>query len=238
MRESLIGRMTKDERRRAHEWAAAFYGRPFVEMVRRAAAQSGKSWTEEQIESLARGRKGRGADGSPHRRPGPARAAMGRSLAWHTHLFAAGEYEAASDIVTAVFYILARWGERDRAKALLRGSIETLEGANKAVAQGNLATLLKDEGKLAEALATCEEVYRMFEAAGAKQQMAAVLSTNGYHLSEAGQLRQGNRIRGTQPGVRRKNAGTKKARPSACTNLHAIPAQGGRRGRAGPQPGG
>ena len=52
--------------------------------------------------------------------------------------------------------ILARWGERDRAKALLRGSIDTLEGGNKAVAQGNLATLLKDEGKLAEALATYE----------------------------------------------------------------------------------
>jgi tetratricopeptide (TPR) repeat protein len=80
-----------------------------------------------------------------------------------------------------------RWGERDRAKALLRGSIETLEGPNKAVAQGNLATLLKDEGKLDEALATYQEVYRTFEALGAKQQMAAVLAQSAIIYRQKGQ---------------------------------------------------
>ena len=51
-------------------------------------------------------------------------------------------------IVNAVIDVLARWGQRDLAKALLRRSIDTLEGPNRAVAQSNLATLLKDEGRL------------------------------------------------------------------------------------------
>ena len=33
VRESLVGRMTKDERRKAHEWAADFYARPFEEEI-------------------------------------------------------------------------------------------------------------------------------------------------------------------------------------------------------------
>ena len=177
VRESLVGRMTKDERRRAHAWAAAFYGRPFVEMAR-SMVRPGVQVDEEQIEDFAR--SGQGVVGQMVARTDDldqAHAAMGRSLAWHGHLFAAGEYEAASEIVTAVWQVLDRWGERDRAKALLRGCIETVESANKAVAQSNLATLLAEEGKLAEALATYEAVYRTFEALGAKQQMAAVLST-------------------------------------------------------------
>ncbi len=32
IREYMTGRMTKDERRRAHGWAAAYYGRPFLEI--------------------------------------------------------------------------------------------------------------------------------------------------------------------------------------------------------------
>ena len=35
VREYMTGRMTNDERRRPHEWAAAYYGRPFLEMARR-----------------------------------------------------------------------------------------------------------------------------------------------------------------------------------------------------------
>ena len=125
-------------------------------------------------------------------RPAPRWAA-----AWHgsDHLFAAGEYEAAGEIVTAVYDILARWGERDRAKALLRGSIDTLEGGNKAVAQGNLATLLKDEGKLAEALATYEAGLPDVRGGGRQAADGGGAEPNGLCLSGPGQLRQSHRIR-------------------------------------------
>jgi tetratricopeptide (TPR) repeat protein len=112
---------------------------------------------------------------------------MGRALEWQHHLFAAGAYQAAAEIVMAVWDVLARWGERDRAKALLRGSIETLEGFSKAVAQGNLATLLKDEGKLDEALATYQAVYRTFEALGETQNVATVLELQGTVLQQMGE---------------------------------------------------
>jgi tetratricopeptide (TPR) repeat protein len=177
VREYLLGRGTEDERRKLHLWAAAYHGRPFVEIARRYVAQSDQSWTDEEIEALARGRRGIVGQ-MVHRTDdlAQARAAMARALEWQHHLFEAGDYEAADDIVNAVSAILDRWGERDRAKALLRGSIETLEGPNKAVAQGNLANLLQDEGKLDEALATHQELYRTFEAMDAKSQMAVALN--------------------------------------------------------------
>ena len=175
VREYLLGRGTEDERRKLHLWAAAYHGRPFVEIARRYAAQSDQSWTDEEIEQVARGQVVEAAVAQTDDLA-QARGAMDRALEWQHHLFQAGDYEAAGEIVTAVWEILDRWGERDRAKALLRGSIETLEGSSKAVAQGNLATLLMEEGKLDEALETYEEIYRTFEVLRASQQMAVVLS--------------------------------------------------------------
>ena len=187
VREYLMGRRTTDDRRRLHKWAAAFYGRPFVEMVR-----PGAQATDEQIEAFAR--SAQGVVGRMVARTddmAQARAAMGRALAWRDHLFAAGAYEPAAEIVMAVWLVLDRWGQRDRAKALLAESIATLEGPNKAVAQNNLASLLLDEGKLVEALVTYKAAYRMFGADGARQQMATTLAEislvhmNQGHLSRA-----------------------------------------------------
>ena len=177
VREYLLGRGTEDERRKLHLWAAAYHGRPFVEITRQAAVQSGQSWPDEEIKALARGRDG--VVGQMVRRTddlAQAHGAMERALEWQHHLFEASAYEAAGEIVTAVYDILARWGERDRAKALLRGSIETLEGFSKAVAQGNLATLLKGEGKMDEALEMYEAGLDFYRQIGAHQQLAARLS--------------------------------------------------------------
>jgi tetratricopeptide (TPR) repeat protein len=119
-----------------------------------------------------------------------ARAAMDRALRWHAHLFAAEAYDPADDIVNAVVPTLHRWGERDRAKALLRGSIATREGFAKAVARVNLATLLMDEGHLDEALATYEDVYATFEAREAKPQMAVALNAQSQVLQSMGRIEQ------------------------------------------------
>lgn len=175
VREYLLAEQSDDERRELHRWAAAYHGQPFVEMARQAVAQSGQTWSDEAIEEEARNGAVRFAVARTDDMA-QARGAMARALEWQHHLFAAGEFEPAGEIVTAVYDILARWGQRDRAKALLRGSIATLEGTfGLAVAQGNLATLLTDEGKLDEALATYEAVYATFEALQARQQMAVVL---------------------------------------------------------------
>jgi tetratricopeptide (TPR) repeat protein len=188
VREYLLGRGTEDERRKLHLWAAAFHGQPFLEIARRYAAQSDRSWTDEEIERLAR--DARGVVGQMVARTddlAQARAAMARALEWQHHLFEAGDYKAAGEIVTAVWGILARWGERDRAKTLLHGMIDTWEGFGKAVAQANLATLLKDEGKLDEALATYQAVYRTFEALGATQNAATALELQSTVLRQMGE---------------------------------------------------
>lgn len=78
----------------------------------------------------------------------------------------------------------------NRDKALLRGSIATLQGGNQAVAQGNLASLLKDEGKLDEAMATYEAVYPTFAALDARQQMAAVLNMQSQVLTDMGRYQE------------------------------------------------
>jgi tetratricopeptide (TPR) repeat protein len=177
VRDYLLDQMAPDARRELHTWAAAYYGQPFVEIAREFAAQSDEGWTDEQIEALARDYYG--AVGQMVRCTddlAQARAAMFHALEWQYHLFKAGAYEAAGEIVMAVVEVLARWGEFDRAKALLHGSIDTLEGGNKAVTQGNLTQLLVEEGKLEEGLVNSQEAYRIFEAMGAKRQMTTALN--------------------------------------------------------------
>ena len=191
VREYLLGNMSEEERRDLHLWAAGYHGRPFVEIAWRVADQASGTWTQEEIESFARGRDGVVGQ-MMHRTDDMAqsRAAMASALEWQYHLFTAATYEPAGQIVTAVHDILARWGQRDRAKTLLRGSIATLEGGNRAVAQGNLASLFIDEGKLDEALALHEVVYATFEALDARQQIAAALAQMGLVYQALGEHKQ------------------------------------------------
>jgi tetratricopeptide (TPR) repeat protein len=117
-----------------------------------------------------------------------ARAAVERALAWQEHLFQADRFDAAGEIVTAVYDVLARWGQRDLAKGLLRRSIETRkDDLARAAAQGNLATLLQQEGRLAEALATYEQVYQTFVALDAKYPMSSALNQMGAVLMAMGE---------------------------------------------------
>ena len=73
--------------------------------------------TEEQIGALARGRAGVvGTWAHQTEDLAPARWAVERALAWGSHLFQAGAFDAAGEIVNAVYGVLARWGQRDHAK--------------------------------------------------------------------------------------------------------------------------
>ncbi|MFZ5519548.1 MAG: tetratricopeptide repeat protein [Candidatus Zhuqueibacterota bacterium] len=111
-------------------------------------------------------------------------------LEMHHHLFAAGEYEQAGALVTDFYDFLAMIGRREVAKNLLRQSIASREGFNKYVAMGNLATLLKNEGKWQEALATHQECIDYFDKEDAKQQMAQVLSQQAQIYQERGEYEQ------------------------------------------------
>jgi len=191
VRDYLLGRLDEGQIRDLHWRAAAYYGAPFVEEARRHFAQRGVDANGERIGRLARGRRGVvGAWVSQTQDMDRARWAVEQALNWGGHLFQAGRADPAGEIVNAVHDVLARWGQRDRAKSLLRRSIATLEGPSRAAAQGNLATLLQGEGRLAEALATHQEVYQTFAALEAKQQMAGALGQMGSVYQDMGEYDQ------------------------------------------------
>ena len=116
--------------------------------------------------------------------------------------------------------VLARWGQRDRAKALLRESIATREGLSQAIAQSNLAMLLLEEGKLAEALATGEAVYQTFQEAGARRQMAEALAQMGLVYQNMGDFEKAIEMRTSD--WLDKNSATKNTRRSACTSFSML----------------
>jgi len=97
-------------------------------------------------------------------------------LEMHHHLFAAIEYERADDLVESLYPFLHLAGRREVVKALLSQSVASLEGLNKYVAKGNLATILNDEGKWQEALVTYQECFDYFASIDAKLQMTDVIS--------------------------------------------------------------
>ncbi|MCA9942627.1 MAG: CHAT domain-containing protein [Anaerolineales bacterium] len=186
----LLAQTSDEERRTLHRWAATFYGRPFVELARNFLAQNDRNTTYEEAKTFAR-----------HDQLGvvrylvaqtddmeQARRAMARALDWQRHLSAAGEVKAADDIIRSTWRILALWGELDRAKGLLRWSIESLTSINKSVAEMNYATLLAQEGKLNEALKIYQRVHEIFIKFEAIQNAATVLELQATTLEQLGDL--------------------------------------------------
>jgi tetratricopeptide (TPR) repeat protein len=106
-----------------------------------------KNWTETELQQQARVNAVRGAvvrtdyvDIAHH--------LMDQALSWQHHLFSAGEYEAADDIVNGVFEVLIRRGERDRARYLLLRSIATLKGSSQDLARQNMVKLIDSETEI------------------------------------------------------------------------------------------
>ena len=171
VREYLLGRLTEAQREAHHLRAAEYHQEQILGPVRDQLTEGSKKQPQKAAIAVL------GQLANQTQDMALARWAMGMGLALREHLFAARCYEEVHYIASAVWQVLDRWGQRDLAKALLRDSIATLEGANKTVAQSNLANLLLDEGKMNEVLTTYQEVYRTFEQLGWKQQMAAVLNS-------------------------------------------------------------
>lgn len=168
VREFLLRPLSDDERRRLHLHAASFYQERILAPFRRLMPP-------ELLDEYMTAVKMLDVSVQQTQYMEAARRAMELGLVWRYHLFAAGQYEQADLIIEVVCGVLARWGARDLAKRLLEESIETVTGGNKAVALGDLATILKTEGRLDEALAIYQKVYHTFETLGAKTQMAEVM---------------------------------------------------------------
>ena len=123
-----------------------------------------------------------------------ANAKASSLLEIHHHLFEAGEYEQAGEIVNAIWMFLNFQGLRELVKELLKKSIDSREGFGKYVAMGNLASLLNDEGKWQEALDTSQECLEFFRSIDAKSQMASVISQQALIYQERGKYEQALRL--------------------------------------------
>ena len=108
----------------------------------------------------------------------------------HHHLFEAGEYEQADDIVCAIYVHLDMQGLRELLKELLKKSIYSLEGPNRYVAMGNLASLLNEEGKWRDALNTHQECLEFFRSIDAKSQMASAIGQQAQIYQDRGEYGQ------------------------------------------------
>jgi hypothetical protein len=118
VREALLGKASPDDLRELHGWAAARRARPFLEMARQAAAASGRPYSDGELEQWARREAVLSA---VHQTEDMALAygAMADALEWQDHLFAAGQVGEADEIVIALWPILDRWGQSERANELL-----------------------------------------------------------------------------------------------------------------------
>ena len=103
------------------------------------------------------------------------------------YLFLAGAYEEAGSIVNAAFELLKRWGQIGLLLGLLRESVRTLEGGNRAVALGNLATVYQGLGAYREARQMYEQALAEFEKLDAKSQVAAALHGLGILHQDQGE---------------------------------------------------
>jgi len=108
----------------------------------------------------------------------------------HHHLFEAGEYEKADDIVSAIYGYLDMQGLRELLKELLKKSIDSLEGFSRYAAMGNLASLLNEEGKWQDALDIHQECLEFFRSIDAKSQMATAISQQAQIYQDRGEYRQ------------------------------------------------
>ncbi len=182
VRQYLQEGMDEAQHRAYHLLAATYYGMPFLDEARRQVmSRSSATWSDEQIEWLAR--SGTGILGLWIRQTRDmqrARRSINRALAWQYHLFEAQDIDAASQILHAVVPVINRWGHRDLSKSLLRHSADALQGHKRAEAFKNLARMWMDEGRFNRALEIYEKARETIEEIGNREMLAQVLEQMGH----------------------------------------------------------
>ncbi len=177
VRQRLLRHLNARRFRTLHARAAAYYGAPFLEEARRrVVGRRSGTWSDEQIEWLAR--SGEGILGMWIRQTGnlqQAHRAMERALAWQYHLGRAGQTQEASEIVEAVIPVLDRWGRRDEATALLHHNVTMLTGEMRAKALMNLAARMLHEKRFEAALSVYDNAYKAFATLNNKSYVAMTL---------------------------------------------------------------
>jgi tetratricopeptide (TPR) repeat protein len=177
--EYVLEKIGKEECKRLHKKAVEFYIHQYDEMLKRVP----EDMKAEPLKALCAVMSMLAQRGM-HEETEMMTSSL---LEIHHHLFEAEEYEQAVVVVTAIWQFLNMQGLRELAKELLKKSIDSLEGFNKYVAMGNLATLLNEEGKWQEALNTAQECFEFFKSIDDKSNMATAISQQALIYQQRGE---------------------------------------------------
>jgi len=178
VQEFILTRTSLDAAQDLHTQIATYYGAPFVEEAHhQITTRAATPWSEERVQWLARSASGvLGLRVRQTQDFTVAREAMQRALAWAYHLLAAGEGDAAIEIIKTLTPVLERTGQSELAKTLLYRAVEALEGLPQAESLNDLARLSLSMGHLDEAMRVYRSVYETLSEANARPQMAHILS--------------------------------------------------------------
>lgn len=190
IRRQLLARLTPQDLELLHARIADYYGAPFREEAQRQIlSRSSAPWSPERIEWLAR--SDGGVLGTWVRQTQDlqrAQQSMNDALAWQHHLFAAGQYEAAGQVVKSILPVLNRWGQRDLSESLLQQSLASQQGEHRLESLRELAKLRLEEGNLEAALQVYEELLTVLAELSARDQMAQTLLQIGGAYRRLGRL--------------------------------------------------
>ncbi|MGC9467407.1 MAG: CHAT domain-containing protein [Anaerolineae bacterium] len=190
VRREVQDRLTASELAELHRRAAATYGGPTVDAVRRQIlARNITGWSQERIEWLARDPNGMLGIQLRHQEdPGQTQELLERALAWQHHLMEAGQVAGATQIVKAIAPTLNRQGQRDLSRALLKRALLDLDELDYTTEVEDLAELRLEEGSLTEALQVYEELYKSLHPVRAGIQRARVLLRASHVHQKLGHL--------------------------------------------------
>ncbi|MCK4398766.1 MAG: tetratricopeptide repeat protein [Methanophagales archaeon] len=180
--EYVLAKIGKEECKKLHKKASELYIYKYDDLLKSVPEEIRTEHLEvlcEVMEMLAQRGMREQAD------------AMANSLLEiHHHLFEAGEYEQAHDIVNAIQPFLDMQGRQELSKELLKKSINSLEGFGRYVAMSNLALLLNREGKWQKALESYQECHDFFKSKDAKSQMATAIGQQALIYRQQGKYEQ------------------------------------------------
>jgi len=190
VREHVLEHIAPAAAQGLHAQIARYYGAPFVEEARQQVAKrAAVTWSEDRIHWLARSTNGiLGMHIRQTRDFDSARQALRRALSWEYHLLAAGDAEAAVQIVKAISPVLEHWGQSDLAKSLLYSAIGALDGVQQAESLGDLAYLNLGTGHLNEAMDVYQSVYATLAESNARPQMGHILSRMAHVHQQQGDI--------------------------------------------------
>ncbi|NJN46939.1 MAG: hypothetical protein HC808_11220 [Candidatus Competibacteraceae bacterium] len=174
VQQGLLSRVDETKIHVLHLRAAEYFGCTFLNEARRVLAARGQVPSDEAIAALAWGEQGVLQSWTAWDTPA-GRWALQQGLEWQRHLFEAGRFQEAGEIINALAPALLRWGKAGQAEILLRQGLAEQQGALRARTLTHLGMIRADRNEIREAFSFYDQAHQQFVALGLKPQVARAI---------------------------------------------------------------